>query len=293
MPSPAIKTPQFVRGLARGLTADIIGGPVDLATLALNGGLAGYGYLGHKLGLLKPSEMPEPIENPTGGSDWFAGKNTPLTDDGSLGFTAGRISTMALPSIAKGLAKMPVQRDSSPSALGWHGTTAKTFDEFKPNIRKKEQLGFGIHFADERPFAELYALDPTIVRKKAGEPLLYKADLTYQNPLNTGLVQEGSPEFALAKKLAGKHLFSQKDAQGIPTAFLQNAIDATSPERASRLIQDAGFDAVRYNSRIGELLPGAAGLSNVRRSPSTVVFSPQQIKILERIVLERGLARGR
>lgn len=89
----------LLSGLARGLTADIVGGPVDLATILVNSGLAAYGYAGNKLGLLKPAEMPDLIENPIGGSDWFAGKNTPLTDDGSARFMAGRLTGNIVPSL--------------------------------------------------------------------------------------------------------------------------------------------------------------------------------------------------
>ena len=204
----------------------------------------------------------------------------------------------AVGGLTKGLAKVagkiPLQLDSSPNILGWHGTTAPPFEQFKPNIRKNEQLGFGIHFADDPEFAKEYALNELVARRKGNNSRLYKAELATSNPLSAAsLVQEGSPEFNLAKKLAGKSFFALKDDLGIPTAYLQNAIDATSPARAERLIRDAGYDAIRYNSRLGELSPGATGLTNLRKSPATLVFSPDQIQILEQISLLKGLASGR
>lgn len=61
-----------LRGGTRALTADLVGAPVDLLTQALNLGIAGGGYLGHKAGLLE--SPPELLERPVGGSDWMAEK---------------------------------------------------------------------------------------------------------------------------------------------------------------------------------------------------------------------------
>jgi hypothetical protein len=84
---------RYFNGLARGLGPDNLGAPVDAAAAALNLGLAGVGYAGHKTGLLK-----EPlglIEKPVGGSDWIAEK-LGNADDGSGAYTAGRLTPMAV-----------------------------------------------------------------------------------------------------------------------------------------------------------------------------------------------------
>ena len=84
---------RYFNGLARGLGPDNLGAPVDAAAAALNLGLAGVGYVGHKTGLLK-----EPlglIEKPVGGSDWIAEK-LGNADDGSGAYTAGRLTPMAI-----------------------------------------------------------------------------------------------------------------------------------------------------------------------------------------------------
>jgi len=89
---------RYFNGLARGLGPDNLGAPVDAAAAALNLGLAGVGYVGHKTGLLK-----EPlglIEKPVGGSDWIAEK-LGNADDGSGAYTAGRLTPLAV-----GLARM-------------------------------------------------------------------------------------------------------------------------------------------------------------------------------------------
>lgn len=83
---------RYFNGLARGLGPDTFGMPVDVAAQALNLGLAGVGYAGHKTGLLKE---PLPlIEKPVGGSDWIAEK-LGNADDGSVAYTAGRLTPMA------------------------------------------------------------------------------------------------------------------------------------------------------------------------------------------------------
>ena len=48
------------------------GAPVDLMNLGINAVKAGYGYAGHKMGLLSASDMPEIDEKPVGGSEWIA-----------------------------------------------------------------------------------------------------------------------------------------------------------------------------------------------------------------------------
>lgn len=89
---------RYLNGLARALGPDNLGAPVDAAAAALNLGLAGVGYAGHKAGLLK--EPLALIEKPVGGSDWIAEK-LGNADDGSGAYTAGRLTPLAV-----GLARM-------------------------------------------------------------------------------------------------------------------------------------------------------------------------------------------
>lgn len=111
----------YLRGLARGLGPDLLGGPVDLARDGLNLGIAGAGYAGHKLGLLKE---PLPLIEPgaVGDSDWWA-KLTNVSDDGSGQYTAGRLTPLATVGVkaagegAKRLVNAMVSR-SAPSRSG-------------------------------------------------------------------------------------------------------------------------------------------------------------------------------
>ena len=78
----ALLDPQFRKDVRQGLTdaanrgavAGLLGGPVDMATGLLNAALMGGGYLGNKAGLLSASQMPRPIENAVGGSEWIGQK---------------------------------------------------------------------------------------------------------------------------------------------------------------------------------------------------------------------------
>jgi hypothetical protein len=159
----------------------------------------------------------------------------------------------------------------------FHGTTAPSFDVFAPNIRKKEQLGFGIHFAQNLDFAKLYANDDLVARK-GKFPRVITAEITLSYPLHANqIVKDGTCEFELAVKLAGKKLFTSKDEDGIKCAYMQNAIDSTTQERAQMLIVAAGFDSVVYEARVGTQGVGA----HIRlRSEAYIVFNPENIKII-------------
>ena len=166
--------------------------------------------------------------------------------------------------------------DGAPLVV-YHGTR-QDFNTFEPNVRKTEQLGFGIHFAEDEGFAARYAEDDMVARK-GKSPRVIPAFLSIQNPLKADrLVREGEPDFELARQIAGSKLFTTKDENGVPSVWLQNAIDAGSPARAQAAIQDAGYDGVEYEARIGSLAPGGRGAYVSGRSRSFIAFTPTQIK---------------
>ncbi|MGD9674485.1 MAG: hypothetical protein AB7U98_13515 [Candidatus Nitrosocosmicus sp.] len=110
----------FLKGIARALGPDVVGGPVDLAEMVVNLGRAGYGYAGHKMGLLKADQMPETLSASPGTSEWWAQKvNVPETGTGA--YSAGR----ALPLLA-GLARAggvgAPSRGTPPSTVNQRGT---------------------------------------------------------------------------------------------------------------------------------------------------------------------------
>lgn len=105
-----------LRGVTRGLTADLVGAPVDLAVTGTNLGIAGLGYLAHKLRLIKqPPELIDPKDVPFS-SDWHV-KNSPLEDTGTAQYTGGRLAAALTPMFAAAAAKVPRQRHGQVNAL--------------------------------------------------------------------------------------------------------------------------------------------------------------------------------
>ncbi len=91
-------------GVSRGISADLLGAPVDAVTAALNLGIAGAGYAGHKAGIL--SEPLPLIDAPVGGSEWIGNKmergGLLAPSNGSGAETGGRIlgGLLASPQVA-------------------------------------------------------------------------------------------------------------------------------------------------------------------------------------------------
>lgn len=164
----------------------------------------------------------------------------------------------------------------------YHGTTAPPFEAFRPHVRRDEQLGFGIHFTEDDTFAMRYAHNPDVARR-GKHPRVIAAYLSVQKPLFADkIVMSGSPEFALAQTLAGRRLLTQAHADGRKMAYLQGAIDATSPSRAERLIREAGYDGVCYRAQIGEVTPYGKW-DRGPESRSWVVFEPHQVKTVDNV----------
>lgn len=161
--------------------------------------------------------------------------------------------------------------DGLPVTL-YHGTP-KNFEDFRGRQKytPQEQLGFGIHFAESQDFADQYATGKTgrviPVRLKANKVL--DADK---------IVFEGTPEFELAKKLAGRKIPTMKWDDGRKAIYLQNAIDAAHPKKAEAAIREAGYDAVKYQAKYGSRAIG--GMSISQESVSYVVFEPEQVERL-------------
>lgn len=78
----AFADPEFRRKVGRGMldagnrgaVAGLLGAPVDLATAAINLPVMAGGYAGHRIGLLDADQMPQPITEPVGGSEWIGRK---------------------------------------------------------------------------------------------------------------------------------------------------------------------------------------------------------------------------
>jgi hypothetical protein len=195
--------------------------------------------------------------------------------------------------LAQQRAAMPVERNGlglSPTntaqeraaAMGfttpaYHGTTSPDIFDFVQKFRPKEQLGFGTHVALDPAFANEYAIGQ--VARKGTSPTVLPLVVNPGNALDAAsIVRKGTPEFELAEKLMGSKNFSMKDEHGIPSVFLQNAIDASSPQKAKKLIEGAGYNSVKYESKIVGL-PTPNGTRFVGpKSKSYTVLNPDDIR---------------
>jgi hypothetical protein len=180
----------YLRGLARGLGPDLLGGPVDLARDALNLGIAGVGYAGHKSGLLK-EPLPLIESGAVGDSDWWA-KLTNVSDDGSGQYTAGRLTPLAAAGgkvagegakrLVNALVSRPApSRSGLPptakdqrGAIAWHGSPYQfsKFDGDRIGSGEGVQaFGDGHYFAENKDVAEIYHK-----KLSAGFPLSFEKD---------------------------------------------------------------------------------------------------------------------
>jgi hypothetical protein len=164
--------------------------------------------------------------------------------------------------------------------IGYHGTRKK-FETFRPHFRQGMQLGFGIHFSTDKSFAAKYAFGDSGGR--GNDPTLYTCELTMNNPLKANaIVSEGTPEYALAEKLAKFRPFPMKNQEGVKQYYMQSAIDVTGVRRAERLIREAGYDGVIYEAK---LMIGAGSPNSyydMGRSECYIVFDPSQIRVVNK-----------
>ena len=155
----------------------------------------------------------------------------------------------------------------------YHGTEAKVdFTKFKTHYSPKEQLGFGIHFTPDTNFVSLYATD------KGGRviPGYIKID----NLLDAdAIVKQGTVEYELAEKIVAhtkRRLSIVKDESGVPSVYLQNVLDLTSPKRAERIVRESGYDGIKYLAEYGTQELRGANISN--EAVSYIVFEPDQFR---------------
>lgn len=147
----------------------------------------------------------------------------------------------------------------------WLHGSKKLFDSFRSgSYRKSQQLGFGIHFTQDREFASLYG------------PYIYSCSLSPVKILDeTKLYHLGDEEEAFARALhkgTGRRLWVDDGA------FVVH-LDITQPARAERLLKQFGYDAVVYEAKYGSAAIGGMYVSH--KAPSVVMLDPNKIKILE------------
>ena len=174
--------------LNRGLVAQVLGGPMDMANIGVNAIRAGVGYAGHKMGLLSAANMPALDDKPVGGSEWIGDKLqklgavsgnrnevAELLSGGVLGPAASVKLASSAPAIAKGLrqigenARAPTTMKPEQGAIVWHGSPHKfdKFDSSKIGTGEGAQAyGHGLYLADARDTATTYQPRDTRLEKK-------------------------------------------------------------------------------------------------------------------------------
>jgi hypothetical protein len=148
---------------------------------------AGYGYAGQKTGMLSPSQAPDIVQEPAGGSAWWAKRMRErglLKDNpGSRGDIIGQLAGMLAPAVAQ--AKAPqiaagvlraqenaaIPRTLNPQtgAIVYHGSPHKfdKFDSSKIGTGEGAQAyGHGLYLADAPDVAMTYQpRDPRLEQK--------------------------------------------------------------------------------------------------------------------------------
>lgn len=191
------KQSAIAKGFARGLTADTVGAPADLANAFSNLLRAGVGFAGNKLGLLKPEQMPELIPNDQVPltSDWLA-KNTPLEDTGESGYTAARI--------AGGFA--------GPAAkLSGIGATSKVANQGQKGAILLPEQFINEHNLSLGSDAKLALPSGGVLRPIKATPDLRLLDDMRQNPREVALAE-------LIPELQGKAIFANDKVRTKPLA---------------------------------------------------------------------------
>jgi hypothetical protein len=158
----------------RGVVGGLLGMPVDMATGVLNAGLMGGGYLGNKLGLLTADQLPQPIENPVGGSEWLGQKmqdagmvsenRNPVAETlmGLLGpsaITKGGKAVYAMEQNAAMPSPLNAAMRGQLGATLWHGSPHKfdRFDMSKVGTGEGAQAyGHGLYAAEEKGVGKGY-----------------------------------------------------------------------------------------------------------------------------------------
>lgn len=94
---------EYLKGAGRVLGPDNLGYPMDTATDAINLGIGAGGYLGHKLGLIPTSKLPDLIEKKSvpGTSEWLS-SGTPFEDKGNPDYQKA-VNTASLLLLARGV----------------------------------------------------------------------------------------------------------------------------------------------------------------------------------------------
>ena len=256
----------FMTAANRGLVGMTLGAPVDLTNMAINLGVAGYGYLGNKLGLLTPEQMPELNNEPFGGSEWIGkqmeragiiGDNRNLTAEmiaGSVLPFAPTALEARIPQMVRGLDQLAANYnaldDLNTGAFGQRGAVkikggnwlTGSVDEALKELKGFEgpfhthinELGHAVGEGYGRPmtpyeFEHFYRPD-RLARYERNKVLNSWVDKTLAKYVKNEMSTPGDPLLAMADKYAVDKPAKLAEVQGRIDAFAAK-MEQTAMER--------------------------------------------------------------
>jgi hypothetical protein len=147
----------------------------------------------------------------------------------------------------------------------WYHGAPERFDSFQAGKHKSDQqLGFGIHFAQSKEFAELYG------------PYIYECQLSPTKTLNQTSIHSVDDEevYAFAQELYKRTRF-QLYVSGGQFAL---SLDVKSPKSAEQLLRKYGYDSVLYEAKYGSA--GIGGMYVNNKTIAMTMLDPSKITIL-------------
>jgi hypothetical protein len=157
-------------------------------------------------------------------------------------------------------------QEAEQSGVWYHGSPNK-FETFQTGKHHADvQLGFGIHFAQNREFAELYG------------SYIYECQLSPLKTLDQTTIHSVDDQevYQFAQELYKRTRF-QLYVSGGQFAL---SLDVTSPKRAERLLKQYGYDSVLYEAKYGSIAGTGGGMYVDQKTIAMTMLDPSKITIL-------------
>ena len=155
----------------------------------------------------------------------------------------------------------------------WYHGSPNLFDSFRLGKYKRNmQLGFGIHFAKNKEFAQLYGR------------YVYYCYLSPQKMFDSTVIysiRQDPQVYQLAKEIMKGSRFIVHVSEGDKFVVY---LDGASPKRAEALLKKYGYDAALYDAKYGS--QALRGMYVAAKSISMTMLDPNRIKILKMEDLE-------
>jgi hypothetical protein len=159
------------------------------------------------------------------------------------------------------------------SGIWYHGST-RPFEKFILPMKysPKEQLGFGIHFAKKKEFAELYG------------NYIYQCQLHPRKVWDTTKeIKIGSPQDKIAQEFykgSGRKPYVMENPKGVRVYMLNP--DIRSPAMAEKIFRRYGYDAIVYLSQFGtyHMTTPGTGMNILNKTLAMVMLDNTRIEII-------------